>query len=126
MNNIIDYFIPYWRIGRQKFWIFFIIFSVISLSLFWLLLSKTSFLQIYLLFILWQLFVIFSRRLTDLNKSPFYLLLIFIPLINLLFIIYLIILCGFIKGSKWQNQYGPDPLKHNRKKRDKKLSKHKI
>lgn len=50
--------------------------------------------------------IIYSiRRLNDLDKSGWFSLLWFIPLINLLFTIYLI----FFSGSEGSNRYGPAP-----------------
>ncbi|MDD2916373.1 MAG: DUF805 domain-containing protein [Candidatus Gracilibacteria bacterium] len=46
------------------------------------------------------------KRLRDLNKSHWLIILGFVPVINLLFFIYII----FFKGTIGPNKYGPDPL----------------
>ena len=53
------------------------------------------------------LFIPFSiRRLHDLNKSGWFLLISLIPVINFFFGIY----AGFFKGTEGPNDYGDDPL----------------
>lgn len=47
------------------------------------------------------------RRCHDLDKSAWWCLLLLIPLVNFIFLIYL--LC--IKGTVGPNSYGPDPLR---------------
>jgi len=47
------------------------------------------------------------KRLQDMNKSPWLILLILIPLLGSL---YLLIWCGSVKGTEGPNQYGNDPL----------------
>ena len=46
------------------------------------------------------------RRLHDLNRSGLFWLLVFIPIVDFFFAIYVI----FFKGTEGDNQYGPDPL----------------
>lgn len=46
------------------------------------------------------------RRLHDLDKSGMWAALLFIPLVNFVFCLYLI----FCKGTDGPNTYGPDPL----------------
>ena len=46
------------------------------------------------------------RRLHDLDKSGWWMLLLFVPLVNILFYIYIL----FFKGTEGPNQYGEDPL----------------
>lgn len=46
------------------------------------------------------------RRLHDLNRNGWFVILALIPLVNVLFEIYL--LC--FRGTRGSNQYGPDPL----------------
>jgi uncharacterized membrane protein YhaH (DUF805 family) len=47
-------------------------------------------------------FGLMTRRLHDLNKSGWYNLLVFIPFVNLIFILVLF----FVKGSNGENKYG--------------------
>ena len=46
------------------------------------------------------------RRLHDLNRRDLFAFLVLVPLVNLIFEIYLL----FFKGTNGFNQYGPDPL----------------
>lgn len=53
------------------------------------------------------LFLPFSvRRLHDLNRNGLFMLLVFVPIVNFFFGIYV----GFFKGTEGPNQYGDDPL----------------
>lgn len=47
-----------------------------------------------------------ARRLHDLDKSGWWMLLLCVPLVNILFYIYIL----FFKGTEGPNQYGDDPL----------------
>ena len=47
-----------------------------------------------------------ARSLHDLDKSGWWMLLLFVPLVNILFYIYIL----FFKGTEGPNQYGEDPL----------------
>lgn len=47
-----------------------------------------------------------ARRLHDLDKSGWWMLLLFVPLVNILLYIYIL----FFKGTEGPNQYGEDPL----------------
>ena len=47
-----------------------------------------------------------ARRLHDLDLSGWWMLLLCVPLVNILFYIYIL----FFKGTEGQNQYGEDPL----------------
>ena len=47
-----------------------------------------------------------AKRLHDLDKSAVYMTLYVIPLINIIFFLYLCI----VKGTNGENKYGPDPL----------------
>lgn len=47
-----------------------------------------------------------ARRLHDLDKSGWWMLLLFVPLVNILFYIYIL----FFKGTEGPKQYGEDPL----------------
>lgn len=52
-------------------------------------------------------FMLLIRRLHDLNRSGWWALIMLIPLVNLLFAVYVI----FFKGTEGPNKYGPDPLR---------------
>jgi len=45
------------------------------------------------------------RRSKDLNESPWFFLLLLVPVLNLYFILRLL----FFSGTLWDNKYGPDP-----------------
>jgi uncharacterized membrane protein YhaH (DUF805 family) len=47
------------------------------------------------------------RRFHDRGKSGWWTLIIFVPFIGFL---WMIVECGFLKGTTGPNQYGPDPL----------------
>lgn len=48
------------------------------------------------------------RRCHDLNKSGWMYLLMFVPIVDIIFALYLL----FAKGTEGPNQYGPDPLQY--------------
>ena len=48
----------------------------------------------------------FIRRLHDIDKTAWLTLLVFVPVINFIFVLYLV----FAKGTQGPNQYGADPL----------------
>ena len=49
------------------------------------------------------------RRLHDLDRSGWFVLLLFVPLVNLLFVLYL----WFMPGTVGYNRFGEDPLESN-------------
>ena len=51
----------------------------------------------------------FIRRLHDIDKTAWLTLLVFVPIINFIFVLYLF----FAKGTQGPNQYGADPLEYN-------------
>ena len=81
---------------------FFHIFNILS--------SDTSLLSLFLVFVFLILFIIFKcaqeiKRLHDMNYSGWFILIGFIPLINIVYHIVLI----FKEGTIGQNKYGSDP-----------------
>lgn len=54
----------------------------------------------------WIVFSLNVRRCHDLNKSGWWLLLLFIPFVNFLFVLYLL----FAKGTEGFNRFGANPL----------------
>ena len=99
------------RMNRAKYWKYvlygFIISLVIGFILHLLRLQGTA-LNGLINFIFSILCLPFGvRRLHDLNKSGWFFLLFFIPIVNFFFMIYF----GFFKGTDGTNDYGPDPLK---------------
>jgi uncharacterized membrane protein YhaH (DUF805 family)/DNA-directed RNA polymerase subunit RPC12/RpoP len=105
------------RIGRRVYffgsifsWLFLVLF--IFIIAFLDLLSNETITAIYLFFFyllfVYIIIINFSlaiRRLHDINKSGWYLLLSFIPLLGSVFSLYIL----FKKGDKKINNYGPPP-----------------
>lgn len=58
------------------------------------------------LIFLWPIMSLHIRRLHDLNKSAWWITLLFIPIVSCFFIIYLL----FFKGTIGSNHFGEDPL----------------
>ena len=52
--------------------------------------------------------VLYAKRWHDRNKSGWWSLIVLVPIIGGL---WLLIECGFLKGTDGDNQYGPDPLR---------------
>ena len=101
------------RWNRKKFWLYPIGMSIILWLLMFLILTISSSSNTILLTSLpigWYLFYVqitsYAKRLRDLDKSPWLLILMFIPFINIGLLIY----CGFFKGTQGANRFGPDPL----------------
>ncbi len=65
-----------------------------------------AFLLYLMLFVFSVIFV--KRRLNDLDKSGWFFLLFFIPVVNLIMLIYLV----FFRGSEGSNRFGPRPTKN--------------
>jgi len=61
---------------------------------------------IFYILMFWVSIVSYIKRLKDLDKNPWMILLILVPFAN----IYLWIICGFFKWTVWLNKYGEDPL----------------
>ena len=55
---------------------------------------------------MWMYTCLFRKRLHDLDKSAWFILVMFVPIINFIFGLYLL----FAKGVEGDNKYGPDPL----------------
>jgi uncharacterized membrane protein YhaH (DUF805 family) len=101
------------RIKRSTFWKIIIPVLLISLGLSivfeaegdpqGLLLSTAG--LILSVPLVWVLYATYIKRLHDLGKSGWYALVVLIPLINLLFILYL----GFVPGNTGVNKYGEEP-----------------
>ena len=104
------------RARRKEYWMFVLLNMIICLPLYIIgLIFRDSVLGLVLLG-LYLIYVLASfipslavgvRRLHDTNKSGWFMLLGFIPLIGL---VVLVFLC--IAGDAGPNQYGPDPKAH--------------
>ena len=58
-----------------------------------------------------SIFMLDIKRLHDLGKSGYWVLLMFVPLVNIGFLLYLLI----ASGEKVDNEYGPNPLEADSK-----------
>ncbi|WP_343562849.1 DUF805 domain-containing protein [Sphingobacterium sp.] len=95
------------RARRKEYWMFFL--ANVLIGLVFGILGRVTSLFTYIsglisLALLIPSIAVAVRRLHDTNKSGWFLLLIFIPFVNL-YLIYLLL----IEGDKGPNQYGPDP-----------------
>ncbi len=70
---------------------------------------KVSQYIITLLVLTWIELTVAAKRWHDRNKSAFWVLFSFIPIIGQ---IWAFVELGFIKGTKGHNRFGPDPIKH--------------
>jgi uncharacterized membrane protein YhaH (DUF805 family) len=59
------------------------------------------------LVMLWSSLAIQVKRWHDRDKSAWWLLMNFVPFIGA---IWVLVECGFLRGTEGQNNYGPDPL----------------
>ena len=102
------------RARRAEYWYFFlfVIVTIFVLSFVEVLLGintdgEDSILaNLFYLAVLIPTICLSVRRLHDLDQSGWWILLQFIPLINIILFIYL----GFWKGTDGDNRFGPDPL----------------
>jgi len=112
------------RIGRQQFWIGFVGLIIISLILQFIMSALGFSTQIDpvtaqipdgfwigvlapLIITLWPSICIYGKRYHDRNKSAWWIMIAFIPIIGF---IWMIIELGFLKGTEGSNDYGDDPL----------------
>ncbi len=105
------------RYNRAKYWGYSILLGFIVAPILWvilyLIMNFPDFANIlwwlyglfYIIFV-YISFMILVKRLHDLDKNGWMSLLALIPFVN----IYIFIICGFFKGTTWNNQYGADPL----------------
>lgn len=56
---------------------------------------------------LWSSLALQVKRWHDRDKSAWWLLMNFVPFIGA---IWVLVECGFLRGTEGQNSYGPDPL----------------
>ncbi len=101
------------RARRKEYWFFVLFFFLISLVLsviertLGLYASGVGFLTLVLnLGLLLPNLAVGARRLHDIGKSGWWLLISFIPILGA--IVLLIFFC--IRGENGENQYGPDPI----------------
>ncbi len=115
------------RIGRGKWWLATIILTIAIIILTFIIIAMMSgsfessldpvtgmppigtLLLIYIpsLLSIWPSICISGRRYHDRNKSAWWLMIAFIPLIGA---IWMIIELGFLRGTEGSNDFGQDPL----------------
>ncbi len=100
------------RINRGKFWlgvailyvvpwVLFLIAAMVNSSFLWVLVS------LVVLVLIWPGLAISIKRWHDRDKSGWWVLIAFVPIIGGL---WALIETGFLPGTPGPNQYGPDPL----------------
>ncbi|MEI9863754.1 MAG: DUF805 domain-containing protein [Limisphaerales bacterium] len=110
-----DLFTTNGRIPRSTFWKFYA--AVYGLLLIIGLLSEsqtvpqivTTILTILMLPVLFMGIIVQVKRWHDRNKSGWWVLINFIPILGGL---WSLVECGFIKGTEGENRFGPDPLQN--------------
>ena len=103
------------RINRQPFWIALLVLwvasiavSVVTIILFGPQATATYAIQAIVgLVFLWPSLAVAVKRYHDRDKSGWWILIIFIPVIG---IIWYIVELGFLRGTPGPNRFGPDPL----------------
>jgi hypothetical protein len=97
----IDFFYSFsGRITRTRWWFF-------NIPVFFLMLWLSRFMPLAVFVLLIPFLAVSVKRFHDLNRSAWWVLIAFIPLIGN---IAQLIFCGFIRGSIGENRFGPDPL----------------
>jgi len=100
------------RINRGKFWLGMVVIYVVP-WIFWMIALAVNSAVIYTLLglvyllIIWPALAISVKRWHDRDKSGWWVLIAFVPLIGWL---WALIETGFLEGTSGDNQYGSDPL----------------
>jgi len=100
------------RINRGKFWLGAVVLYAVPWIL-WLIAFAIgssvlyTLVAILTLLVIWPALAISVKRWHDRDKSGWWILIGFVPLIGGL---WALIETGFLEGTKGDNQYGPDPL----------------
>src|SRR5262249_34871446 len=118
-------FVPQGRVNRAKFWLVALGIFVIEVVLFSVFggravmsedpcqalaaVGPVGGIVIFLFGVAatWVSIVVGMKRFHDRNKSGWWILIIFVPVLGGL---WYLIECGFLKGTSGANNYGPDPL----------------
>jgi uncharacterized membrane protein YhaH (DUF805 family) len=114
------------RISRMPFWLGLLILMIIQWVLFALfggmammnldpadpaaaeqMMSNMAPLWIITLIFLWPSLAIYTKRWHDRDKSGWWSLILFVPLIGF---IWFLVECGFLRGTDGPNRFGEDPL----------------
>jgi uncharacterized membrane protein YhaH (DUF805 family) len=100
------------RVSRSQFWLKWILpYTIVTLVLSWVLqmiLEPTTSLMIlgiYLIVALWPSITIYIKRSHDRGRSGWFILLLFVPILN----IWALVEFLFLRGTLGSNGYGPDP-----------------
>ncbi len=99
------------RIGRQTFWLKFVV-PVIVIGIIVGVIDAVVGLGgilglVFQLAILWPSLAVYAKRWHDRDKSGWWTLIILIPIIGG---IWMLVECGFLKGTDGANKFGADPL----------------
>ena len=117
------------RIGRQTFWLAFLVKTIVDVVILAIInLVGTmmlpvdgvdwenpgaeqwygmSLLLLWLIYVVWTGLALHVKRWHDRNKSGFMVLVVLIPLVGF---IWALVEEGFLRGTAGQNNFGPDPL----------------
>jgi uncharacterized membrane protein YhaH (DUF805 family) len=104
------------RIGRQSYWMGVIAITVITIvaALIDVMIGRMSengygpVSTIAVLALIYPSIVLYAKRWHDRDKSGWWTLISFVPIIGGL---WMLIECGFLKGTDGPNRFGPDPLR---------------
>ncbi|MFH1618546.1 MAG: DUF805 domain-containing protein [bacterium] len=91
------------RITRSDYWLAYIPIYLLGFFL------KTSGSQDWLLVLVWPALAISAKRWHDRDKSGWWNLIIFVPLLGTL---WTLIECGFLPGTNGPNRFGENPLQN--------------
>ena len=104
------------RIGRGTWWLLQLLMAVIVVileavdpELFDPDSLKVSHYLVTLVVLVWIELAVAAKRWHDRNKSAVWILFSFIPIIGQ---IWALVELGFLRGTKGQNRFGPDPVRH--------------
>lgn len=96
------------RINRAKFWLGAVIIWIVGGIVGGIVgRDNTAILGLLGLVLLWPAAAVAAKRWQDRDKSGWWALVWFIPIIGFF---WTLIECGFLEGTTGPNQYGPDPL----------------
>lgn len=101
------------RINRAKYWLYGVLFLTVIfaliLGIFYLALGTNGLIVGYiigLILLIWSGLAIAVKRCHDRGRSGYFVLVGFIPIVDLWYIAEV----GFMRGTIGPNKYGPDPL----------------
>jgi len=100
------------RINRKPYWMFILAMIVVYLVLIGISIAVGEnvgmiLMVLFGLVMLWSSLALQVKRWHDRDKSAWWLLMNFVPFIGA---IWVLVECGFLRGTEGQNSYGPDPL----------------